>query len=132
MKYLFTLLATCFVLGLSAQTSSDKASKFIDDQIELVKNGLASQNTMLAQNEELTQEDKLKLTEKLTLSQDQIVKIKKALVQNSKAISDLNNSNIAQLEKNERLTGLEAARDHIIYQSLTPAQQTAFKASRNK
>lgn len=123
MKYLFTLLATCFVLGLSAQTSS----KIIDDQIEILKKGLASQNVILAKNIELTPEDKTKISKDLTLTENQIVVLKKALTANGKAISTLNNSDIDQLEKNERLVGLEAERNHIIYQSLNPQQQTAFK-----
>lgn len=127
MKYLFTLLATCLVLGLSAQVSSDSVTKLIDNQIELVKSDLAAQNNKLVQNERLTPNDKLNLKENLTLTQDQIESIKDALQENAKAMLSLTNSDIANLEKNERLLGLEAQRDHIVYQALNPQQQTAFR-----
>lgn len=130
MKYLFTLLSVCFVLGLSAQTSSEASSKLINDQIEKVKEGLASQNAILLKNSELTADDKISLTDKLTLTEDQIFTIKKALVENGNAIEVLKNSDIAPLEKAERMSGLEAQRDHLIYQELTPQQQTAIKKAR--
>ena len=129
MKYLFTLLATCFVLGLSAQVSNDSATKLINDKIESVKQDLAAQNSKLSLNEELKQEDRTRLSNTLTLSEDQIVDLRKALLENAKAIITLNNSDIAFLEKKERLNGLESQRDHLIYQGLNPQQQTAFKAA---
>lgn len=130
MKYLFTLLATCFVLGLSAQSSADKASKIATDHIEVVKQDLATQNSILSKNEELTEQGKLDLAEKLSLTEDQVTRLKSDLVENSKAIATLKNSNIAPLEKKERMAALEAERNNVIYQVLTPVQQSAFKASR--
>ena len=129
MKYLFTLLATCFVLGLSAQVSNDSATKLINDKIESVKQDLLAQNNKLSLNEELKQEDRTRLSTTLTLSEDQIVDLRKALLENAKAIITLNNSDIAKLEKKERLGGLESQRDHLIFQGLNPQQQTAFKAA---
>lgn len=131
MKYLFTLLATCFVLGLSAQ-SSDSATKMINDQIEFVKQDLASHNNMLSKNEELTTEDKTRLSDVLTLSKDQITVLKKELMVNAKAIATLTSSDVAPLEMKERLSGLEGQRDNIIYQALSPQQQNAFKASQRR
>jgi len=130
MKYLFTLLATCFVLGLSAQ-SADSASKITTDHIEVVKQDLASQNSILSQNEELTEKGKMDLAEKLSLTDAQITKITNDLVDNSNAIVALNNSSIEPLEKKERMSALEAERSSIIYQALTPVQQSAFKSARN-
>ena len=130
MKYLFTLLATCFVLGLSAQTSADKVSKIASDHIEVVKQDLAAQNSILSQNEELTEKGKIDLAERLSLTEDQITRLKSDLLENSKAILSLEESDIEPLEKKERMGGLKAERNSIIYQALTPVQQTAFKAAR--
>ena len=130
MKYLFTLLATCFVLGLSAQSSADKASKIASDHIEVVKQDLAAQNSILSQNEELTEKGKIDLAERLALTEDQITRLKSDLLENSKAIAALEDSDIEPLEKKERMGGLKAERNGIIYQVLTPVQQSAFKAAR--
>lgn len=130
MKYLFTLLATCFVLGLSAQSSAEKASKIASDQIEVVKQDLASQNSILSQNEELTEKGKSDLAERLTLTEAQITRLKSDLLEVSNAIAKLKDSNIEPLEKKEQMAALEAERNSVIYQALTPVQQSAFKAAR--
>jgi len=112
MKYLFTLLATCFVLGLSAQTASDGVMTVTNKNIEAVKQDLQSQDATLV------------------LSPEQVEELQSALKSNSEIIVKLNSSGMDQLEVSERLSKLEAERDDIVLKALTAEQQVAFKTAK--